>query len=178
MKNIKLTLILGATILGTLIGHAQTNALPPTDLLISQAINAKQISVTVYPSYAPGLKDKDGKNSPFGFGAALLYPLADHTFVGVRFDEMIGQRFAGQASGGFNYTFSLKGHDLRAFALGGVIANQFGDVGAVIGAGLDTTVWATADGNESLDIFAAYDRWIILDNINMFHLGPVFTVRF
>lgn len=156
-----------------------TNALPDKNLFIAGAMAAKQISVTVYPSYAPGLKDKStGKNSQFGFGAAILYPTTDHTFVGVRVDEMLGQTFAGQASGGFNYGFTLWGKDIEAFALGGVIASQTGDIGAVVGAGVDMNLWTNSKSNISVNVFAAYDRWIILDNINMFHAGPVVTFKF
>ncbi len=159
----------------------------------------RAISLTVYPTYAPGIV-VNGKSDSFGLGIAALVPasalpalsgnvLAQHAFAGLRFDYLAGQAFASTVAVGLKGDFQIYGHDFELFAESGanIPLSGFGqnneNVGAMVGGGGYTSLLsfgkAQADGTKagSLGLFVAMEKWTQFKG-EIFHGGPVVNWKF
>lgn len=151
----------------------------------------REITATIYPSYAPSIV-VNGKKDNFGFGAAVLTPvslvpalsdstLAQHSFVGLRFDYLAHQAFASTVGVGMKGDFQLWGHNVEAFAQTGVnipfsgFGIHNGDIGAMAGGGFYTEVYHFTHG--SLGIQVSAEKWTQFQGYVM-HAGPVFSLSF
>jgi hypothetical protein len=146
--------------------------------------NSKQLTAAIYPSYSPGLVLDNGKKSEWGAGLALMYPLGtDHVMAGVRMDWIADAFWTPSVTISPNAQFQVLGQNFTAFAIAGAIipldgaGSENGEVGATIGAGVYTTIWKPSEAT-SLQLFAAWERWTPVLNVNTYHLGAAFTVAF
>lgn len=149
----------------------------------------RALSVSLYPSYAPGLKI-NGKSKPFGFGAAVLYPLSQHTFTGFRADYLAGDFFAAQAAVGAKADFQLWGHTFTGFAVTSVLLpiQGAGDSnftpGNATGAGITTEVYKHHYTSEDLTVNLSYEgeRWqvpgSVLDGLFVHHVAITVGITF
>ena len=151
---------------------------------VQDAGNSKQLTATIYPSYAPGLKLADGTKKEWGMGMALAYPVGtDHVLAGVRADWIQGQLFVPSLTITPNAQFQIKGHSFTVFGIGGMIVplagvgEENGEVGATVGAGVHTTVWQPTV-NSSVQVWAGYERWTPVLDVNIYHLSVAYTIKF
>jgi hypothetical protein len=195
MKKIK-TLIIGVALFAATVSYAQTNsdnsAIKSAVIGFAQTVSTnRQISATLYPSYAPSIV-VDGKKDNFGFGAAVLTPvslvpaladsaIAQHSYVGLRFDYLAHQAFASTVGVGMKGDFQLWGHNFTAFAQTGVnipfsgFGVKNGAVGAMAGGGLYTDIYKFTHGSIGFQVSA--EKWTQFSG-EIFHGGPVFTLSF
>jgi hypothetical protein len=175
----KLTAIIGVAALLATVSNINAGWLE----FVQKAGNSKQLTATVYPSYVPGLKLEDGRKAEWGVGAALMYPLGtDHVLGGVRVDYLADQLWMPSVTITPNADVQLFGHNFTAFATAGAIvplgkSDEEGDVGATVGAGIFTTVWKPSEA-VSLQLWAAYERWMPVLDVNVYHAGVALTVKF
>lgn len=195
----KLTLIIGVAAMLATVTHAQDNT-PPSDnsqaktavISFAQTVSTNRtITATLYPSYAPQIV-VNGKKDNFGFGAAVLTPvslvpalqdstIAQHSYVGLRFDYLAGQAFASTVGVGMKGDFQLWGHNFTAFAQTGAnipfsgFGLKNGEIGAMAGGGLYTELYRFTHG--SLGIQVSAEKWTQFQG-EVFHGGPVFTLSF
>lgn len=147
-------------------------------------LSNRTVIVSLYPSYAPSLAKK------WGFGAAAFYPLSTHTFTGLRMDYLSGDFFAAQANVGAKYNFQVFSHDFTVLGLTGALipvqgvgADNF-TPGAIVGIGLDTTVYQTTIATHpfSIDLAVEGERWqvpgSVLDGVFVMHVVGSFTIKF
>ena len=143
--------------------------------------------LALYPSYAPDL-NIDGKNKPWGAGFAALYPIApdtlgNHVYTGLRFDYLAGQFFAASADVGLKADVQLFGHTFTPFVVGGgLIPLQGGgsgnyELGAIVGGGINTAVWQSANGKLTVNLFAEYEHWTLF-NSGIYHGGTALNFKF
>lgn len=166
---------------------AQTNDVPWWKNIIGfaqKADEAKAVTVTVYPSYAPNLTLDNGRKEPWGFGAAAMYPLlTEHLLVGGRIDYLADRLWAPSLTLTPNADVQLFGQNFTVFGVGGTVMPLAGaesdnkDVGGVFGAGIYTTVWKPTD-NTGLSLWAAYERWTPVLDATILHFSAAFTIRF
>jgi hypothetical protein len=81
-----------------------------------------------------------------------------------------------------NMDLQLLGHNFTAFALGGAVVpaggtDEDGEVGAVFGGGIYTTVWQPSP-TASLQMFGAWERWTPVLDVDILHIGLAFTYSF
>lgn len=178
----KKLLLIGVALIAVATVQAQTNQSWWSRLISfeQQAIEAKQLTIAAYPGYAPDLK-VDGNEKPWGAGLAALYPVASsHTLVGARIDWLADSFWAPSANVTLQADVQLLGHNFTPFAIGGAIfplggaGDDNGEVGAIFGGGVYTTVWKPSD-KASLQVFAAYERWTNLD-VSVYRPGVAFTL--
>lgn len=176
----KIKIIIGVAVL------ALATELKATDWIgFAQSVgNSKQLTATIYPSYAPGLTLNDGKKAEWGFGAAAMYPVGtDHLMAGARLDWLADQFWTPSVTISPNAQVQILEHDFTVFGLGGAVmplgnvTEDNGKVGATLGAGIYTTVWQPS-ANTSLQVWAAYERWTPVLDINIFHASAAFTIKF
>ncbi len=189
----KITTILAIVALFATVTHAQTNdQLKAAVISFAQTVSTNRtITATLYPSYAPQIVI-DGKKDNFGFGAAVLTPislvpaladstLAQHSYVGLRFDYLAHQAFASTVGVGMKGDFQLWGHNVTAFAQTGAnipfagFGVKNGEIGAMAGGGLYTEIYHFTHG--SLGIQVSAEKWTQFQG-EVFHGGPVFTLSF
>mgnify|MGYP000618765843 CR=1 FL=1 len=153
----------------------------------------KQLTLAVFPNYAPGLT-VDGARSEWGAGAALLYPVpvsgvGDYAFVGGRIDYLAGAFWAPSVNLTLKADIQIAKVNFTPFVLGGAIfplddissdsVENNRDVGAIVGAGVYTTFWKgkVLGFDSSLQAFFKYERWFNLD-ANIYSPGVAFTASF
>jgi len=151
----------------------------------------REITATVYPSYAPSIV-VNGKRDNFGFGAAVLTPvslvpalqdstLAQHSFVGLRFDYLAHQAFASTVGVGMKGDWQL--WKLNNTAFGETGANipfsgfgiHNGEIGAMVGSGNYTMIHSW--GKSKLGFQVSVEKWTQFPGV-VYHFGPVFTLDF
>lgn len=182
--------------LAAMVTHAQDNSEIKTAVIsFAQTVSTnRSITAAVYPSYAPQIV-VDGKKDNFGFGAAVLTPVSiipglsgisdnaivQHSFVGLRFDFMAHQAFASTVGVGMKGDFQLWGHNVTAFAQTGAnipfsgFGVKNGEIGAMAGGGLYTSIWKFTHG--SLGIQVSAEKWTQFQG-EVFHGGPVLNISF
>jgi hypothetical protein len=178
-----------------LTAFSQTNNSELKSAFISFVQNVesnKAVSVAVYPGYAPDIV-VNGKKDNFGLGIAALCPasalpalegttVGNHAFVGLRFDYLAHQAFASTVGVGVRGDFQIYGHNISAFAHSGVnipfsgFGLKNGDIGAMAGGGLYTSVYKFSD-NASLGVQLSAEKWTQFQGY-VLHGGPVFNWSF
>lgn len=145
------------------------------------AAESRQVTVAAYPGFSPDLKELG--QSQWGAGLALLYPvLTDHTLVGARLDWLADEFWAPSVALTLQADVQLFGHNFTPFAIGGAVmplggaGDQNHEVGAIVGAGIYTTVWQPTP-DASVQVFFAYEHWTNLD-ANVYRPGIALTIRF
>lgn len=189
----KLTLLAVALCAGLLNVNAQEDN-PDTKtrvISLAQGVNdAKQLSFALYPGYAPDLTI-NGVHKPWGFGAAALYPVynagAFSGFTGLRIDYLGDEFFAPSADIGIKADIQLHlfGRDfvVTPMAYGGMIFPLQGagdknmDLGAIVGGGVYSTLWQSADKRMAFTVFAAAEKWTLFDGV-IYRPGAAFTFKF
>jgi hypothetical protein len=139
---------------------------------IKAASEQRAIEVVIAPTYAPKLADH------WGASIALLHPLGENAFVGVRGDWLNGGYFAGSASVGLKAKVNLAGFDFTPFALTGLVSpltSNAGDKqfqpGAIAGAGVACTVWENKAKTMKVTGFGEAEYWSQYPGIQIYHLG-------
>jgi hypothetical protein len=195
MKKL-ISIIIGvATSLVT--AQAQTNA-DNTEIkhdfitFYQNVVSNRSVSIAAYPSYAPDIV-VNGKKDSFGLGLAALVPaaalpvlennvVAQHAFVGLRFDYLAHEAFASTVGVGLRGDFQLWSHDFQVFAQTGAnipfsgFGLKNGAIGAMAGSGLYTTLWHPS-ANISLGIQLSAEKWTQFPGV-VYHGGPVFNWTF
>lgn len=149
---------------------------------VQGVVTNKTLTVTAYPSYAPDLTI-NGEKKSWGFGVAALYPLGDYAFTGARLDYLGDQYWSPSVTVGCKADVQLFGHNFTPFALGGAIIPLGGagsdnhSVGAIVGGGIYTTVWQSADKKTSVQAYYAAEHWTIFSGV-VHHPGVALTFKF
>ncbi len=181
------------TLLSLLIASAAfsgTEVAPPTIIptpvenVIESIFNSKSLALAVYPSYGRDIV-VNGKSNPWGFGAALLYPVAEYAYAGIRLDYLSGQLWAPSATVGAKYTLKNVWSKPTIFSVGGLVytANQLrsgeqtSSVGAIAGIGIEDIVWQDKSGAYSFSLFAEGEKWTNLPG-TILHVGVAGGVKF
>jgi hypothetical protein len=143
---------------------------------------ARQASLAVYPSYDPYIT-VGGVKKPWGFGAALLYPLSDYAFAGVRLDFLGSTFWAPSAVVGAKYTLKNMMFTPTVFTVGGLImplggaGTQNREVNAVTGIGVTAVLWKDKTGNFSANAFIEGEKWTNFDGA-ILHPGVAVAIKF
>lgn len=152
-------------------------------LSFAQGVSSnKSLTLTAYPSYAPDLKIA-GENKSWGFGVAALYPLGDYAFTGARLDYLGDQFWSPSVTVGCKADVQLFGRNFTPFVIGGAIIplGGAGDdnhaVGAIVGSGVTTSLWAAANGKSSVNLYFAVEKWSIFQGV-IYHPGVAATFKF
>lgn len=197
----KLISIFGIALMAMVV-HAQDNTPPTTAadntqiktaiISFAQTVSTNRtITATVYPSYAPSIV-VDGKKDNFGFGAAMLTPvslvpgladnaIAQHAYVGLRFDYLAHQAFASTVGVGMKGDWQLWKIQNTAFGQTGAnipfsgFGVHNGEIGAMVGSGNYTEIHTW--GKAHLGFQVSVEKWTQFPGL-VFHLGPVFTLDF
>lgn len=187
MKKLLTIIGVAALTLATVNLSAQTNEAPWWKNIVgfSQSVSdSKEITLTVYPSYAPNLTLDNGRKAPWGFGAAAMYPLGtDHLLVGGRIDYLADRLWAPSLTITPNVDVQLFGKNFTVFGIGGTVMPIAGaqsdnkDVGGVFGAGIYTTVWKPTE-KTGLSLWGAYERWTPVLDTTILHFSAAFTIKF
>jgi len=173
--------------------QAQTNDQAKAAVISFEQLTAsnRDLTIAAYPMYAPGIV-VDGKKDNFGMGLALLTPatavdafqdnkLAQHSFVGLRFDYLAHQAFASTVGVGMKGDLQLLGHNFTGFAHAGAnlpfsgFGVHNGDIGGMVGGGGYTTLWQFKHGALGLQVSA--EKWTQFSSF-VFLGGPVLNIRF
>lgn len=151
----------------------------------------KSLTVAAYPMYAPDIV-VNGKKDNFGMGIALftpvaalpalsLNPVAQHSFVGIRFDYLAHQAFASTVGVGLKGDMQLWGHNFTGFATVGAnlpfagFGVKNGDIGGMAGGGGYTSIWTFTHG--SLGVQMSAEKWTQFPGVVLLG-GPVFNISF
>lgn len=182
MKAIKILSLIGAALI-TLAAAVKADGQQTSWITFAQNVSSnKSLTLTTYPSYAPQLTIK-GTTKSWGFGVAALYPLSDYAFTGARLDYLGDQFWSPSVTVGCKADVQLFGHNFTPFALGGAILPLGGagednhNLGAVIGTGIYTTVWQSADKKTSVQAYYAIEKWTIFTGV-IHHPGVAVTFKF
>ena len=154
-----------------------------------QGVSAeKNITVALYPSYAPDFINKSGIKDQWGAGLALTYhpqgAVGQYTFAGLRLDYLGGDFYAPSIAGGLKADVQVFGFNITPIAYtGAVIAlsgagNGNGEVGVIVGGGVKADVWngKIAGLDAKLSIFGAAEKWSQFDGM-VYHIGPALTLK-
>lgn len=134
-------------------------------------------TVALAPSYAPGLKNlKTGESQEFGFTGALLYPLGQYAYAGVRADYLAGDFFLPSIGVEVKADLQLfQRINVTPFAVSGVSytvsgsGTQDGEVGAIYGAGLKAHLFTVS--KVRVGGFYEAERWTQFPNVTVHHYG-------
>jgi len=152
---------------------------PPAD--------AKSLLFAAYPGYAPTLT-VDGKKAPWGFGAALMYPvltLGNVTgYTGGRVDYLARDWFSPSVDVGLKAAVRLFDKvTVHPFAEGGAIVplagagDQNGSVGSILGGGAAVGLFRYKTA--TLSAFYAYEHWWLRNqDVGVHRPGLVLNVPF
>lgn len=186
-------LIIGAVMLAAVTNLTAQVTLPPevktNALEFVQGVSAeKNITVALYPSYAPNLINKDGISDQWGAGLALTYhpqgAVGQYTFAGLRLDYLGSSFWAPSVSGGLKADVQVFGFNITPLAYTGAVVpiggagKQNGDWGVIIGGGVKADLWhgKIAGLDAKLSVFAAAEKWTQFDGM-IYHLGPALTIK-
>ncbi len=151
----------------------------------------RSLTLAVYPSYAPDIV-VNGRKDTFGMGVAALVPttvvpalhgnaVAQHAFVGLRFDYLAHQAYASTVGVGLRGDMQLWGHNFEGFtqASANVPFSGFGihngELGAAVGGGIYTDIYTFSHGSLGLQISA--EKWTQFSGF-VLHGGPVLSISF
>lgn len=150
-----------------------------------QVSDGHSLTVALYPGWSPNL-EVEGRHEPWGFGAAALYRVNTHAFVGMRLDWLADSFWSPSAAVNLEADVQLfpgsLNLNLTPFALSGVavpiagVGDKNGAPSAIVGGGIYATIWRPTE-NASLQVFYAYERWVGL-NADVHRPGAAFTFRF
>lgn len=196
MNKIKIVII-GVALLAATVIHAQTNTdntqIKSSFLTFVQNVESnRSITATVYPMYAPSIV-VNGKKDTFGGGVAVLTPvsaisalslnpLAQHSFIGLRFDYLAHSAFASTVGVGMKGDFQLWSHNFELYGQTGAnipfsgFGVKNGTIGAMVGTGLYTDLWHPSP-NITLGIQFEGEKWTQFPGPVLLG-GPVFHVSF
>lgn len=147
------------------------------------------LTLAVYPSYAPDLINGDGRKDQWGAGAALVYSfegtVGEHLFAGVRVDYLGHEFWAPSINGGLKADLHFGSITLTPFMYTGVIwatsgaGDQNGDGGVLFGAGAKVTVWRgqLLGANAEVGVGAAVEKWSNFAG-QVYHIAPVLKLSF
>lgn len=150
--------------------------------------NARQLTLAAYPGWAPGLT-VNGEKKEWGAGMALLYPISANAFVGGRVDWLADRFWAPSATIGLQTDVLLFNKlTVTPFTIGGGIVpvggsgEGNGELGAIVGAGIYSTVWHWRDSagkdKGGLSLFYAAEYWTVFDGVLIHRPGAAFTFKF
>lgn len=189
MKN--KIIIVAAVALFTVTATAQniTPEVRTNAITFVQGVSAeKNVTVALYPSYAPDLINKDGKNDQWGAGIALTYhpqgAVGQYTFAGIRLDYLGREFYAPSIAGGLKADVQVFGFNLTPIAYTGAVfplsgaGRENGSVGTIVGGGVKADLWngKIAGLDAKLSVFAAAEKWSQFDGM-VYHVGPAFTLK-
>lgn len=193
-------MIIGVALLAATVSQAQTPPAPAPDnsqikaSLVSFAqltASNRDLTIAAYPMYAPSIV-VEGKKDNFGVGLALLTPasalpalkgnvVAQHAFVGLRFDYLAHQAFASTVGVGVKGDVQLWSHNFTGFTQAGAnmpfsgFGKKNGDIGGMVGGGGYTTIWQFTHG--ALGVQVSAEKWTQFPGM-VFLGGPVFNISF
>ena len=192
MKNKLIAITVAAIALFTVITATAQNVNPDAKtnaIAFVQGVSAeKNITVALYPSYAPDLINKDGKSDQWGAGIALTYhpngAVGQYTFTGIRLDYLGSDFFAPSINGGLKADVQIFGFNVTPLAYTGAAislsgeGNENGDWGVIVGGGVKADVWQgkIAGLDAKLSVFAAAEKWSQFDGM-IYHVGPALTIK-
>lgn len=193
MKTIKMFSICLALLIAPFVHAQDTNAEIKGSIVtfIQNVTSNKSLTLALYPSYAPSIV-VNGKKDTFGLGFAALTPvamipalsenvIAQHSYVGLRFDYLAHEAFASTVGVGMRGDFQLWGHNFDVFAQTGAnipfagFGIKNGEIGAMAGGGGYTSLWTFTHGSFGLQI--SVERWTQFSGY-ILHGGPVLNVNF
>lgn len=160
-------------------------------LTFAQSVSdAKEITVALYPTYAPDIV-VNGHKSQWGAGIAALYPvlpdsLGNHAYTGLRLDWVAEGFFAPSAEVGLKADVQILGHNFTPFIEGGLVyplsarstaPSQTDSIGAIAGAGVTANIWSSASGKAQANVFVVVEKWTNFPG-QIYHLGAAFTFKF
>ena len=149
---------------------------------------ASNITLAVYPSYAPDLINKDGKKDQWGFGIAATYTfsgdIGQHLFTGLRLDYLGSEIWVPSINGGLKADVQIFGKNFTPFVYTGVIkplktdANVPTDWGMIAGAGVRTDLWRGKlfGMDATLGIGVAAEKWSRFDG-TVYHGFVPLTIK-
>jgi hypothetical protein len=149
---------------------------------ISGMFTARQASLAIYPSYDPYIK-VGGVNKPWGFGAALLYPVSDYAFAGVRVDFLGNTFWAPSAVIGAKYTLKNLPLTPTVFTVAGLImplggaGSQTNVANAVTGIGATAVLFHDGNDTFSVNAFIEGEKWTNFDGV-IVHPGIAAAIKF
>lgn len=188
--NTKILTLSAALLVTGIAGAAETNTVSPALISFTQGVSgSSNLTLSVYPSYAPDLINKDGKKDQFGAGAALTYSFAgevgQYLFAGFRLDFLGSELWAPSIAGGVKADVQVAGHNFTWIGYtGGIVpisgADELdGTWGVIYGTGLKTDLWTSKSGNLKIGLAAAVERWDTLRRRNfdgpVYHIAPTVT---
>lgn len=171
--------------------HAQPSVSPEVKsnvVSFVQGVSAeKNITVALYPSYAPNLINKDGKSDQWGAGIALTYhpagAVGQYTFVGLRADWLGSEIGLASASGGLKADVQIFGFNVTPLAFTSATipmsgTQEDGNWGVAVGGGVKADLWKgkIAGLDAKLSVFAVAEKWSQFDGM-IYHLGPALTLK-
>ena len=158
---------------------------PSSETTVLQSLGglfaARQASFAIYPSWDPYIT-VGGVSHPYGFGAALLYPVSDYAFAGVRLDFLGSTFWAPSAVVGAKYTLKNIMFTPTVFTVGGLMmplggaGTQNREVSAVTGIGATAVLWRRGD-NFSFNAFIEAEKWTNFDGA-IVHPGIALAIKF
>lgn len=144
--------------------------------------NAGAASVAIYPSYDPYIT-VGGVSKPWGFGAAILYPVSQYAFAGLRLDYLTDHFWAPSAVAGAKYTLKSWPFTPTVFTVGGIIlpVAGAGDANSVAegiaGLGVTATFYQSKDGRFSFNGFIEGEKWTNFKGV-IVHPGVALAIKF
>lgn len=149
---------------------------------------ASNITLAIYPSYAPNLVNADGKKDQFGFGVSATYTfsgaLGQHLFTGLRLDYLQGTFWVPSVNGGVKADVQILGHNFVPFAYTGIIKplttgnDSATDFGMIAGAGVMTEIWhgKLLGKPAAFSLGVAAEKWGHFDGL-VYHIAPALTIK-
>lgn len=173
-----------------LVGCSSANAGEPAeqppvvwyDSLAQSILNSKGLAFAAYPTYGRDIV-ANGNRNPWGFGLALLYPVADYAYAGLRLDYLGGQFWAPSVTVGAKYTVDKLPGKPTVFTVGGLVipladaGDQSKQVGAIAGVGMNVNIAHSKDGRFTFDAFIEAEKWTNFDGV-IIHPGVAGALKF
>lgn len=150
--------------------------------LAGSILNSKGLALAAYPTYGRDIVANGNKN-PWGFGLALLYPVADYAYAGLRLDYLGGEFWAPSVTVGAKYTVDKLPGKPTVFTVGGLVipladaGDQSKVVGAIAGVGMTVNLLHSKDGRFTLDAFIEAEKWTNFDGV-ILHPGIAGGAKF
>lgn len=178
------SLLLSAVI--PLQAQTDTNAppLPGNKWIQFLAATNQNWAAAVAPSYAPNLKDANGKDAEWGFGALVGYWISPYVLTAVRFDYLGNSFFSAEGSATAQAPLKLFNKlTVVPFATTGIATpltgagNQNGNPIFIAGGGLSTTIYTWKNG--SLNLLFESEKWTgVFNDPIVYHGGLEVNFKF
>lgn len=143
---------------------------------------AHAVSVVLYPSWDPYIT-VGGVKKPYGFGGAILYPVSEYAFAGIRVDFLGNTYWAPSAVVGAKYKLKNLPGQPTVFTISGLLlpvsgaGSQNAQAQAVTGLGFTFTFLHNKANTMSLNGFCEGEKITNFDGINT-HLGIAGGLKF